>query len=57
MINMLRNAKAVDPKREEKIEAYEDKKKAELDEVVADFATKKVEGLKGIKDHYNHLSS
>lgn len=44
MLNMLKNSK--DPKKDEKIQNYEEKKKAEMDEMQSEFTKKKMEGLK-----------
>lgn len=51
MINMLKNSK--DPKKDEKIANYEEKKKQEIEQMQEDFKNKKAEGLKLIKDEFN----
>ncbi len=49
MINMLKGAP-------EKVQQYEAKRQAELDEVVAEFNAKKKTGLTEIKEKYNQLA-
>lgn len=55
MINMLKNSK--DPKKDEKIQNYEDKKKQEIETMQEEFKGKKAEGLKEIKDQFNEKSA
>ncbi len=44
---MLKNSK--DPKKDYKIQNYEEKKKEEINELQEEFKQKKVEGLSGVK--------
>lgn len=55
MMNMLKNSK--DPKKDDKIANYEEKKKAEIEEMQKELTDKKMQGLKEIKDKYNELCS
>lgn len=51
MLNMLKNSK--DPKKDEKIASYEEKKTQELNEMTEELNEKKAVSLKEIKDKYN----
>lgn len=51
MMNMLKNSK--DPKKEDKIANYEEKRNSEIEELQKELTDKKMQGLKEIKDKYN----
>lgn len=54
MISMLKNGQA--PNKEEKLAQCEEKRKAELDDLLKDFAEKKKSGLASLKERFNELA-